>query len=95
MVEKNWQTSNVLLILVLPQTFFEKTTDMNKRILIVDDEPNIVTSLQFILQQNDYEVDTANNGMEAIQQIELKIPHLILLDVIDPSMFLSFEPAAC
>ncbi len=59
---------------------------MNKRILIVDDEPNIVTSLQFILQQNDYEVDTANNGIEAIQQIEAKTPHLILLDVMMPIM---------
>lgn len=59
---------------------------MNKKILIVDDEPNIVTSLQFLLQQNGYEVDIAQNGMEAIQQIELKVPNLILLDVMMPIM---------
>ncbi len=59
---------------------------MNKKILIVDDEPNIVTSLQFLLQQNGYEVDIAHNGLEAIQQIELKTPNLILLDVMMPIM---------
>lgn len=59
---------------------------MNKKILIVDDEPNIVTSLQFLLQQNDYEVDVAHNGLEAMKQIEVKIPHLILLDVMMPIM---------
>lgn len=59
---------------------------MNKKILIVDDEPNIVASLQFLLEQNDYEVFTANNGVEALQQIEKSMPGLVLLDVMMPVM---------
>ncbi|MEZ4888511.1 MAG: response regulator [Chitinophagales bacterium] len=59
---------------------------MNKKILIVDDEPNIVTSLQFLLQQNGYEVDVAQNGVEALQKIEVNVPNLVLLDVMMPVM---------
>ena len=59
---------------------------MNKKILVVDDEPNIVASLQFLLEQNDYEVFVANNGVEALERIQETIPGLVLLDVMMPVM---------
>ena len=57
---------------------------MGARILIAEDEPNIVTSLEFLLQKNDYEVRVARNGEEALQQAESFAPDLILLDVMMP-----------
>jgi two-component system, OmpR family, alkaline phosphatase synthesis response regulator PhoP len=57
---------------------------MAKRVLIADDEPNIVTALEFMLQKSGYEVRTVNNGTEALNQIEQFGPHLVLLDVMMP-----------
>ena len=57
---------------------------MNKKILIADDEPNIVAALEFLLQRNGYEVRTARNGEEALQLIEDDLPDLVLLDVMMP-----------
>jgi DNA-binding response OmpR family regulator len=57
---------------------------MPKKILIADDEPNIVTSLQFLMKRKGYEVSIARNGEEALQQIAAVAPDLILLDVMMP-----------
>jgi two-component system, OmpR family, alkaline phosphatase synthesis response regulator PhoP len=57
---------------------------MNRRILIVDDEPNIVTSLEFLMRGDDYEVRVARNGEEALQLTESFRPDLVLLDVMMP-----------
>jgi two-component system, OmpR family, alkaline phosphatase synthesis response regulator PhoP len=57
---------------------------MPKRVLIADDEPNIVAALEFLLQRNGYEVHTARNGDEALSLIELHNPDLVLLDVMMP-----------
>ena len=57
---------------------------MGRSVLIADDEPNIVTALEFLLQRNGYEVSVARNGEEALQLIELKVPDLVLLDVMMP-----------
>ncbi len=57
---------------------------MNDRILIVDDEPNIVLSLEFLLQNEGYETATAQNGMEALQRAAAFRPHLMVLDVMLP-----------
>ncbi|MSQ54854.1 MAG: response regulator [Betaproteobacteria bacterium] len=57
---------------------------MAKRILIADDEPNIVAALEFLLQQNGYEVSIARNGDEALKSIERLKPDLVLLDVMMP-----------
>ena len=55
---------------------------MTKKILIVDDEPNIVTALEFLLQRSGYEVLLAQDGEEALRQVEAHLPDLVLLDVM-------------
>ncbi len=57
---------------------------MSRRILIVDDEPNIVTSLEFLMRGDDYEVRVARNGEEALQLAESFRPDVVLLDVMMP-----------
>ena len=57
---------------------------MKKRILIADDEPNIVVSLEFLMQQSGYEIRTAANGDEALKMAREFRPHLMLLDVMMP-----------
>lgn len=57
---------------------------MAKYVLIVDDEPNIVLSLEFLMNKEGYEVRSARNGEEAMAAIAEKAPDLILLDVMMP-----------
>lgn len=59
---------------------------MKKRILIVDDEPNIVVPLEFLMQQNNYDVQTAETGEKALDLISNWKPDLILLDIMLPGM---------
>lgn len=55
-----------------------------KKILAVDDEPNILMSIEFILEMEGYEVHTARDGDEALEVAERVRPDLILLDVNMP-----------
>jgi two-component system, OmpR family, alkaline phosphatase synthesis response regulator PhoP len=57
---------------------------MPQKILIVDDEPNIVLSLEFLMEQSGYEVAIARDGEQALQLMETFEPDLILLDVMMP-----------
>jgi DNA-binding response OmpR family regulator len=57
---------------------------LSKKILIADDEPNIVVALEFLLQRNGYEVHVARNGEEALKLVEDCNPDLVLLDVMMP-----------
>lgn len=57
-----------------------------KKIMIADDEPNIVTALDFILQRSGYEVRVAHNGEDALQELERFVPDLVLLDVMMPAI---------
>ena len=57
---------------------------MAKYVLIVDDAPNIVLSLEFLMKKEGYEVYSVSNGEEAMAAIEAKTPDLILLDVMMP-----------
>jgi DNA-binding response OmpR family regulator len=57
---------------------------MAKRVLIADDEPNIVTSLVFLMTKGGYEVEVARNGDEALALLETFRPDLVLLDVMMP-----------
>ncbi|MDH5371935.1 MAG: response regulator [Acidimicrobiia bacterium] len=59
---------------------------MNIRVLIVDDEPNIVISLEFLMRQEGYEVAVAADGDEALELLEGFRPDLVLLDVMMPKM---------
>ncbi|MFQ5622755.1 MAG: response regulator transcription factor [Paracoccaceae bacterium] len=58
---------------------------MGKRILILEDEPNIVESLTFILNRAGFEVTTAADGAAAMGAIEGARPDLVILDVMLPN----------
>jgi len=57
---------------------------MPKNILIVDDEPNIVLSLEFLMKQEGYNVRSVSGGGEAIPAIAADRPDLVILDVMLP-----------
>ena len=57
---------------------------MGKKVLIVDDEPNIVISLEFLMKREGFEVSIARDGEEALRKVEESVPDLILLDVMMP-----------
>ena len=57
---------------------------MSHKILIVDDEPNIVLSLEFLMRQAGYQVRTANDGVAALVAVAEDCPDLILLDAMMP-----------
>ncbi len=57
---------------------------MAKSVLIADDEPNIVLSLKFIMEQAGYEVRVARDGDEALEAIAEARPDLVLLDIMMP-----------
>ena len=57
-----------------------------RRVLIVDDEPNIVVSLEFLLRQQGYEVLVARDGEEALATAVERRPELIVLDVMLPGL---------
>jgi DNA-binding response OmpR family regulator len=57
---------------------------MASRVLIADDEPNIVISLEFLMKQRGYETRVARDGDEALAEVESFRPDLVLLDVMLP-----------
>jgi Response regulators consisting of a CheY-like receiver domain and a winged-helix DNA-binding domain len=56
------------------------------RVLVVDDEPQVVWVLQFSLESEGYETYTARDGIEALAQISAHHPELMVLDVMMPKM---------
>ena len=57
---------------------------MKKKILIVDDEPDIVSYLEMVLQDQGYETSTAGNGNEAMEAVKRDRPDLVTLDITMP-----------
>ncbi len=57
---------------------------MTHRVLIADDEPNIVISLEFLMKREGYEVSVARDGQAALDAIVRDRPDLVLLDVMMP-----------
>ncbi len=57
-----------------------------KKILIVDDEPNIIMSLEFLMKRNGYEVFIARDGTEAISIIDREVPEVVVLDIMMPKV---------
>lgn len=55
-----------------------------KKILIVDDEPNIVMSLEYTFKKNNYEVFIARDGQEALDIVRSNLPDLVILDIMMP-----------
>ena len=56
------------------------------KVLLVDDEPDILEFLSYNLEKEGYEVSTAKNGVEAIELAKKMVPHLVILDVMMPEM---------
>lgn len=59
---------------------------MAERILIVDDEPNIVVPLEFLMRREGYEVAVAEDGEAALAALARGAPDLVILDVMLPKM---------
>jgi len=59
---------------------------MSKRILIVDDEPNIVLSLEYLLKRTGYETAVAPDGEAALAALAERTPDLVVLDVMLPKL---------
>ena len=57
-----------------------------KRILVVDDEPNIVRLIKMNLERYGYEVNTAENGLAALAKIQANKPDLVITDITMPEM---------
>lgn len=55
-----------------------------RKVLIADDEPNIVTALEFLLRRSGYDVRVAINGEEALALVETFVPDVVLLDIMMP-----------
>jgi DNA-binding response OmpR family regulator len=59
---------------------------MKSKILIVDDEPNIVLSLDFLFRKNDFDVFIARNGAEALSILAEQTPDVVILDIMMPEV---------
>jgi DNA-binding response OmpR family regulator len=57
---------------------------MTHKVLIADDEPNIVISLEYLMKRAGYQVSIARDGQEALDTIRRERPRLVLLDVMMP-----------
>ena len=58
--------------------------DTNKTVLVVDDEPDIVTYLTTVLEDNGYKTVSARDGVEALEKVKADCPDLICLDISMP-----------
>jgi DNA-binding response OmpR family regulator len=57
-----------------------------KKILVVDDDPYILMSLEFLMKKNGFEVMVARNGSEALEIVEKQVPDIVLLDIMMPDV---------
>lgn len=58
----------------------------NTKVLIVDDEPNIVLAIDFLLSQKGFQTEKAYNGMEALKKVKNFQPNIVILDLMMPGM---------
>ena len=56
------------------------------KILLVDDEPDVIEIIRYNLDQEGYKLYTASNGKEALEKAKKKLPHLIIMDVMMPKI---------
>ena len=57
-----------------------------KRILVVDDEPRMISFIRMNLELEGHQVIEAHNGLEALEQIRTRLPDIVLLDVMMPEL---------
>ena len=65
---------------------FKNCFNKSDKILIVDDEPYVIRSLSFVLKREGYQVETAKDGIEAIEIVKRWKPRLVFLDIVLPGM---------
>jgi DNA-binding response OmpR family regulator len=58
----------------------------SKKILVVDDDPYILMSLEFLMKKNGFDVMVARNGTEALEIVEKQVPDIVLLDIMMPDV---------
>ena len=63
-----------------------RSTQPERPILIIDDEPFILRSLSYLLAREGYRVETASNGEEGLEQVRRLQPPLVFLDIMMPRM---------
>jgi len=59
---------------------------MEKRVMIVDDEPDVLTSLKVVFEHQDYKVTTVNSGVECLEELENGFKGIVLMDLMMPGM---------
>ena len=64
----------------------EEGVNMAEKILVVDDDPDILDALTMILESQGYEVVTARDGMEGLANLKAETPDLMILDLLMPKM---------
>ena len=62
------------------------STSIKQKILIVDDEPDILELIEYNLKKEGYQVFLARNGQEAVAEAKRSLPDLIVLDIMMPKM---------
>ena len=63
-----------------------ESQNQTKKIMIVDDDPDILNSLQILFKMRDFEVVTADNGRKCLQELAKGFKGIIILDIIMPVM---------
>ena len=71
---------------MIPQPSPDPDPGMKPKVLIADDEPNIVISLEFMMKREGFEVIVARDGAQALEVIRREHPRLVLLDATMPGM---------
>ena len=59
---------------------------MQEKILLVDDDPDIINALTMILEAKDYQIITAGDGIEGLAKLKAEKPDLMILDMLMPKM---------
>jgi DNA-binding response OmpR family regulator len=60
-------------------------TVQDKRVLLIEDEPNIIEAIRFILSRDGWRVDTHSDGKTALEAVQSRLPDLVILDVMLPN----------
>ncbi len=58
---------------------------MAKRVLLIEDEPNIIEAIRFILSRDGWQVDVQSDGAQAVEAVRRRAPDLVILDVMLPN----------
>ena len=61
-----------------------KEEKKGKKVLIIDDEPHVVTYIKTLLEDNGYQTETASNGREGMEKAKIYLPDLVCLDITMP-----------